>query len=33
MLDRYIGACMVSINNIKNGIKEPTHGYQICSTH
>jgi hypothetical protein len=28
MLDRYIGARMVSILNINNGIKELTRGYQ-----
>ena len=33
MLGHYIGGCMVSISNINNGIKEPTHGYQICNTN
>ena len=28
----YIGECMVSLININSGIKEPTHGYQICNT-
>ena len=32
MLDRYKGACMVSIININNGLKEPTHGYQNYNT-
>lgn len=31
MLDHYIGERMVSNNNINNGIKEPTYGYQICN--
>ena len=33
MLDQYIGECMVSIININNGVKEPTHGYQNCNTN
>jgi hypothetical protein len=32
MLDRYKGTCMVSIININNGFKEPTHGYQNYNT-
>ena len=32
MLVCYIGECMVSLININSGIKEPTHGYQICNT-
>ena len=31
MLDLYIGECVVSIININDGIKEPTHGYQNCN--
>ena len=33
MLDWYIGDNMVSIININNGSKEPTHGYQNCNTN
>ena len=29
----YISECMVSITNINNGTKVPTHGYQNCNTY
>lgn len=32
MLGRYISECMVSVININNEIKEPTHGYKNCDT-
>jgi len=32
MLDRYIGECMVSIYNIKNGIKNLPDRYPDCNT-
>lgn len=31
MLGRCKGECMDMIINIKNGIEEPTCGYQICN--
>lgn len=34
MLDQYIGdECVVSIINIDNGVKKPTHGYQNRNTN
>ena len=32
MFDSYTCECMVSIININNDIKEPTHGCQNCNT-
>ena len=31
MLDCYVGECMGMNNQHKNGIKEPTYGYQSCN--
>ena len=31
MLVSYAGECIVSITNINNGVKEPTHGYPNCN--
>ena len=33
MLDKSRGECMISINNINNGVKEPTCLYQNCHTN
>ena len=33
MLVWYIGECMLSITNVNNDIKEPTCGFQNCTTN